>query len=49
MRDILIHDYFGVDLNLTWTVARKEVSQLKKEVLKIKVDLEATGKRGHSK
>jgi uncharacterized protein with HEPN domain len=49
MRDILIHDYFGIDLNLTWTVARKEISQLKKEILKIKVDLEATGKRGHSK
>lgn len=48
MRDILIHDYFGVDLNLTWTVARKEISQLKKEILEIKVDLEATGKRCHS-
>ncbi len=45
MRDILIHDYFGIDLNLTWTVVRKEISQLKKEVLEIKVDLEATGKR----
>jgi len=48
MRDILIHDYFGIDLNLTWIVARKEISQLKKEILIIKVDLEATGKRGRS-
>lgn len=41
MRDILIHDYFGIDLNLTWTVAKKEIRQLKKEALRIKRDLEA--------
>ncbi len=40
MRDILIHDYFGVDLELTWQVASVEVGELKKKVLEIKNDLE---------
>ncbi|MHA1282457.1 MAG: HepT-like ribonuclease domain-containing protein [Promethearchaeota archaeon] len=36
MRDILIHQYFGVDLNLTWEVLKKDIPNLKKEILKIK-------------
>ena len=40
MRDILIHDYFGVDLELTWKVAKQDVSELKKRILKVKKDLE---------
>ncbi|MGC8832134.1 MAG: DUF86 domain-containing protein [Thermoproteota archaeon] len=35
MRDILIHEYFGVDLELTWKVAKDEISELKKKILKI--------------
>jgi uncharacterized protein with HEPN domain len=40
MRDILIHAYFGVDLELTWKVATEGILQLKKTMLKIKKDLE---------
>jgi uncharacterized protein with HEPN domain len=40
MRDILIHAYFGIDLELTWRVATEEVPQLKKNILKIKEELE---------
>jgi len=40
MRDILIHGYFGVDLALTWRIARKDVPSLKKKILKIKRNLE---------
>jgi uncharacterized protein with HEPN domain len=40
MRDILIHEYFGVDLGLTWKVATKNVRQLKNRMLKMKKDLE---------
>lgn len=40
MRDILIHEYFGVDLELTWKVAKVEVSELKKKLLKVKKNLE---------
>ena len=40
MRDILIHDYFGVDLKLTWKVAKEEVLVLKKRILEVKKGLE---------
>ena len=40
MRDILIHEYFGVDLGLTWKVATKDVRHLKTRILKVKKDLE---------
>lgn len=40
MRDILIHEYFGIDLLLTWRVAKKDIFNLKKKILKIKKDLE---------
>jgi uncharacterized protein with HEPN domain len=32
MRDILIHEYFGVDLDLTWRVLISEIPKLKKQV-----------------
>lgn len=35
MRDILIHEYFGVDLDLIWKVINKDIPKLKKKVLKI--------------
>ncbi|MFQ5710744.1 MAG: DUF86 domain-containing protein [Candidatus Geothermarchaeales archaeon] len=40
MRDILIHEYFGVDLELTWKVANEEVIELKKKISEVKKDLE---------
>lgn len=39
MRDILIHGYFGVDLELTWKVAKKDIPDLKGKILKLKEDL----------
>lgn len=39
MRDILVHEYFGIDLDLTWRVATKELPRLKKLVQKVKEDL----------
>ena len=32
MRDVLIHDYFGVDLELTWKTVRKELPELKRKI-----------------
>lgn len=32
MRDVLIHDYFGVDLDLTWGVVERELPRLKAQV-----------------
>lgn len=40
MRDILIHDYFGVDLGLTWKVAKEEILVLKMGITEVKRDLE---------
>ncbi|MHA1877871.1 hypothetical protein BXT86_04740 [candidate division WOR-3 bacterium 4484_100] len=39
MRDILIHEYFGVDLELTWEVVEKDIPDLKKKMLKIREEL----------
>ena len=39
MRDVLIHEYFGIDLELTWQVVQEDMPSLKREILKIKQDL----------
>jgi len=39
MRDILIHEYFGIDMELTLEVVKKEIPDLKKNILKIREDL----------
>jgi uncharacterized protein with HEPN domain len=35
MRDILIHEYFGVDLNLTWKVLERDLPELEKQLKEI--------------
>ena len=40
MRDVLIHGYFGVDLELTWNVVEKEVQKLKESMNRVKKDLQ---------
>ena len=39
MRDVLIHDYFEVELDLAWEVVKRDLVVLKKQVGKIKKDL----------
>ena len=39
MRDILIHEYFGVDLDLTWKVVKKDLVDLKRQIVKVKQSL----------
>lgn len=39
MRDILIHEYFGIDLDLTWRVLTKEIPKLRKQILAIQKQL----------
>jgi len=36
MRDILIHEYFGVDLELTWGVVMDDLPELKVSIMEIK-------------
>jgi len=39
MRDILIRQYFGVDLELTWEVIKTDLPKLKKQIISIKNEL----------
>jgi len=39
MRDILIHKYFGVDLELTWEVVIRDIPDLKGKFLRIRKNL----------
>ena len=32
LRDVLIHDYFGVDIGLVWRVVKQDVPELKTEI-----------------
>lgn len=32
MRDILIHEYFGVNINLVWETIKKDIPNLKKQI-----------------
>ena len=38
MRDILIHEYFDVDLALTWKVIKHELPKIKKELAELVKD-----------
>lgn len=40
MRDVLIHDYMGVDLAAVWGVTQKEIPHLKRRVEAILRELE---------
>ena len=39
MRDILIHEYFGIDIKLTWEVVTRDIPKLKSEMLKVREEL----------
>jgi len=41
-RDKLIHGYFGVDLDLTWDIVKKDLPDLKEKVEKILKEIEET-------
>ncbi len=38
MRDILIHEYFGVIMERVWDTAKKDIPELKKQILKLLKD-----------
>lgn len=35
MRNIVVHEYFGVKLSTTWITAKKSLPKLKKEIIKV--------------
>lgn len=40
LRDVIIHAYFDIDLDITWEIIKKDLPDLKGKILKIKKDLE---------
>lgn len=42
MRDKLIHEYFGIDLSITWDAVIQDIPKLKRQILAIKKDLETS-------
>ena len=40
MRDVIIHGYFRVDLDAVWNVIKEDIPILKKQISKIKKDLQ---------
>jgi uncharacterized protein with HEPN domain len=43
MRNILVHQYFGIDKELVWQVVNKDLTELKQQVLAILRDLPRGG------
>ncbi|MDI6883696.1 MAG: DUF86 domain-containing protein [Hadesarchaea archaeon] len=39
IRDVLIHEYFGVNLERIWKIAKEDIPDLKNKILKVKKDL----------
>ncbi len=39
LRDILIHEYFGVDINLVWKLVHRDLKLFKMEILKLLKEL----------
>jgi len=44
LRDIIIHTYFNIDLDITWDIIKKDLPDLREKVLRIKSELEAKEK-----
>jgi uncharacterized protein with HEPN domain len=42
MRDKLVHDYFGVDMEEVWLTAKNDIPVLKAEIARIRERLEKT-------
>ena len=43
LRDVLIHEYFGVNVHRVWKLAKYDLNELKQKIIKIKDDLPDSG------
>ena len=43
LRDIITHAYFNIDLNITWDIIKKDLPNLKEQIIKIEKDLKKFG------
>jgi uncharacterized protein with HEPN domain len=39
LRDVLIHEYFGINVRRAWKMAKQDIFELRQKVLKVKKDL----------
>ena len=39
LRNILVHEYFGLNLHQVWTMAQKDVPELEKQIQRIRADV----------
>ena len=44
-RDIIIHAYFQVDLDITWNVIKQDIPKLKKQMESILVEINRNGRQ----
>ena len=49
LRDIIIHTYFNIDLDITWDIIKKDLPDLKEKMLKIRTELEDEEKERYKK
>jgi len=35
MRNILVHDYFGIDVDLVWSIVEKDIPGLEQQIEKL--------------
>ena len=42
LRDVLIHEYFGVNIRRTWKVAKQDIFELKQKLLQVQRDIGLT-------
>ncbi len=35
MRDVLIHEYFGVNINVVWNTIKKDIPKLKAQIIEV--------------
>ncbi len=47
MRDILIHEYFGVNLKRTWKVVKEDIFDLRAKILKVREELKENNCHRH--
>jgi uncharacterized protein with HEPN domain len=41
MRNILVHDYFDIDVDIVWTAAARDLGSLKASVRRMLADIDA--------
>jgi uncharacterized protein with HEPN domain len=39
LRNILVHEYFGLNLHQVWTMAQKDLPKLEKQIQRIRADV----------